>query len=124
MDGTSKKIPRELVTQKCTHGDFYNKYESQFDYLTLSTLECMQNKDISVQGTYADQIFSYFEFTVKSINKSKELIDEIEQFLLHSDCKLRFVYTDIIIDLDNYENPVAQYLNEIFIQLNPSLFII
>ena len=123
LDGTSKKIPRELVTQKCTRGDFYNKYESQFDYLTLSTLECVQNKDISVQGTYADQIFSYFEFTVKSINKSKELIDEIEQFLLHSDCKLRFVYTDIIIDLDNYENPVAQYLNEIFIQLNPSLFI-
>ena len=123
LDGTFHKEGRKLITNKCTHEDFYNKYESQFDYLSLSSLECMQNKDISVQGTYADQIFSYFEITVKSMNSSRELTDEIETFLLHNDCKLRFVYTDIIIDLDNYENPAAQYLNEIFIQLNPSLFI-
>ena len=30
---------------------------------------------------------------------------------------------DIIIDLDNYKEPIKQYLNEIFIQLNPTLFI-
>ena len=30
---------------------------------------------------------------------------------------------DIIIDLNNYKEPIAQYLNEIFIQLNPTLFI-
>ena len=123
MDGTFYKDPRELQTNKCTYADFYNKYNSQFDYLSLSKLECMQNKDITVQGIYADQIFSYFEFTVLSKNNSKELTDEIERFLLHNDCKLRFVYTDIIIDLDNYENPVDQYLNEMFIQLNPTLFI-
>ena len=123
MDGTFYKDPRELQTNKCTYADFYNKYNSQFDYLSLSKLECMQNKDITVQGIYADQIFSYFEFTVLSKNDSKELTDEIERFLLHNDCKLRFVYTDIIIDLDNYENPVDQYLNEMFIQLNPTLFI-
>ena len=56
-------------------------------------------------------------------NDSKELTDEITRFLFHNDCKFQFVYTDIIIDLDNYKNPVTQYLNEIFIQLNPSLFI-
>ena len=61
MDGTFYKDPRELQTNKCTYADFYNKYNSQFDYLSLSKLECMQNKDITVQGIYADQIFSYFE---------------------------------------------------------------
>ena len=123
MNGSFHKDPRELKTNKCTYEDFYNKYDSQFDYLTLSNLECMENKDISVQGIYADQIFSYFEFTVLSKNDSKELIDEIETFLLNNDCKLSFVYTDIIIDLDNYEKPIDQYLNEMFIQLNPTLFI-
>ena len=123
LDGSYKKDPRNLVTKKCTYNDFYNKYNSQFDYLGLSNFECMQDKDMSVQGIYADQIFSYFEITAKSINASKELTDEIERFLLQNDCKFTFVYTDIIIDLDNYKNPTAQYLNEIFVQLNPTLFI-
>ena len=123
LDGSYKKEPRNLVTKKCTYNDFYNKYNSQFDYLGLSNFECMQDKDMSVQGIYADQIFSYFEITAKSINASKELTDEIERFLLQNDCKFTFVYTDIIIDLDNYKNPTAQYLNEIFVQLNPTLFI-
>ena len=125
LDGTFNKQPRKLTTNKCTRADFYNKYESQFDYLTLSNFECLQksDRDFSIQGIFADQIFSYFEVTVKSINDSKELTEEVERFLLHNDCKLKFVYTDIIIDLDNYEDPETQYLNEIFVQLNPTLFI-
>ena len=125
LDGTFNKQPRKLTTNKCTRADFYNKYESQFDYLTLSNFECLQksDRDFSIQGIFADQIFSYFEVTVKSLNDSKELTEEVERFLLHNDCKLKFVYTDIIIDLDNYEDPETQYLNEIFVQLNPTLFI-
>ena len=36
---------------------------------------------------------------------------------------MEFYYTDIIIDLNNYEEPIKQYLNEAFIQLNPTLHI-
>ena len=93
------------------------------DYLNARTFECVGNKEDSIQGIYADQVFSYFEFSVLAKNKSADLIYEIERFLFQNDCKLQFVYTDIIIDLDSYENPIAQYLNEIFIQLNPTLFI-
>ena len=123
LNGSFYKMPKELQIEKCTYSDFYNKYNDQFDYLSLSNLECMQNKNITVQGIYADQIFSYFEFSVKAKNDSKELTEEIERFLLYNDCKLRFVYTDIIIDLDDYKTPVTQYLNEMFVQLNPTLFI-
>ena len=123
MDGTYYKDGRTLETHKCTYDDFYNKYDAQFDYLGISDIDCMADKTVSVQGIYADQIFSYFEFTVIAKNGSKELKDEIERFLFENDCKFRFIYTDIIIDLDNYENPITQYLNEIFIQLNPTLFI-
>ena len=122
-DGTYKKDATPLVTHKCQYDDFYNKYDKQMDYLNVRTFECVANKEDSIQGIFADQVFSYFEFSVVAKNKSKELLNEIERFLWYNDCKLQFVYTDIIIDLDNYENPETQYLNEIFIQLNPILFI-
>ena len=122
-DGTYKKDATPLTTHKCTYGDFYNKYDKQMDYLNVGTFECVADKSVSIQGIYADRVFSYFEFSVVAKNESKELTEEIERFLFMNDCKLQFVYTDTIIDLDNYEQPETQYLNEIFIQLNPTLFI-
>ena len=93
------------------------------DYLGAQNFYCVENKDKSIQGIFSDQIFSYFDFSVVAKNTTEEFTKEIERFLFENDCKLQFVYTDIIIDLDNYKNPVTQYLNEIFIQLNPTLFI-
>ena len=122
-DGTYKKDPKTLTTHKCTYDDFYNAFDKQIDYLNVQKFECVANKEDSIQGIYADQVFSYFEFSVVAKNQSQSLINEIERFLFHNDCKLQFVYTDIIIDLDNYKEPLTQYLNEIFIQLNPVLFI-
>ena len=122
-DGSYKKFPKDVITHKCTYDDFYNKYNGEFDYLGLSDYECIDDKDDSIQGIYADEIFSYFEFSVSAKNKSAELLDEIENYLMYNDCKLNFAYTDIIIDLDNYKSPITQYINQVFIQLNPSLFI-
>ena len=122
-DGTYHKDATQLVTHKCTYDDFYNKFDKQMDYLNVGKFECVADKTVSIQGIYADQVFSYFEFSVIAKNGSQELTEEIERFLFNNDCKLQFVYTDIIIDLDNYEKPETQYLNEIFIQLNPTLFI-
>ena len=122
-DGTYKKNPKYFDVHKCTYADFYNKYDAQFDYLNLDVFDCVVDKVDTIQGIFSDQIFSYYEYSVVAKNQSKELTNEIERFLKENDCKLQFVYTDIIIDLDNYEEPFAQYLNEIFIQLNPTLFI-
>ena len=106
-----------------SYDDFYNKYDAQFDYLSLQTYYCVGNKEFTIQGIYADQVFSYFEFSVVAKEDTKPWTDEVLRFLFHNDCKLQIAFTDIIIDLDNYENPITQYLNTIFIQLNPSLFI-
>ena len=120
-DGTYEKIPKILATHKCTYEDFYNKYDSQVDYLGLSKYECLEQKGDTVQGIYADQIFSYFEFTVSAKNDS--VLGEIDRFLYENDCKFQIVYTDVIIDIDNYEKPMTQFLDSMFIQLNPTLFI-
>ena len=122
-DGSYKKFPKGIITHKCTYNDFYNKYNKEFDFLGLSDFECVDDKQDSIQGIYSNEIFSYFEFSLLAKNKSDELQDEIENFLFNNDCKLNFAYTDIIIDLDNYESPITEYLNQLFIQLNPALFI-
>ena len=122
-DGNYVKNPKDTNIHLCTYDDFYNKYDAQFDYLSLQTYYCVGNKEFTIQGIYADQVFSYFEFSVVAKDTTKAWTDEVLRFLFHNDCKLQIAFTDIIIDLDNYENPITQYLNTIFIQLNPSLFI-
>ena len=124
MDGSYNKDPYNLETHSCTYEDFFNKYDKQFDYLGLQNFECITNQNYLIQGIYSDQLFSYFEISVLAKKTSEELINEIERFLFENDCKLHMAFIDMIIDLDNYENPMTQYLNdEIFIQLNPTLFI-
>ena len=122
-DSSYVKYPTQLNLHKCTYEDFYNKFDKQIDYLGATQFECVENKENTIQGIFSDEVFSYFEFSVAAKNKSQELTNEVIRFLFENDCKMQFVYTDIIIDLDNYKNPVTQYLNEIFIQLNPTLFI-
>ena len=124
-EGKYSKYRQDLTTHKCTYADFYNKFDEQFDYLDGSKFECLpeDKRNTLIQGIYSDRIFTYFEFSVMAKNKSKELTQEIERFLFNNDCRVQMIYTDIIIDLDNYKNPISQYLNEIFIQLNPVLFI-
>ena len=123
MDGSYHKEPKNLETHLCTYEDFNNSFDSQFDYLGLGSQICIGNKDYSIQGIYADKVFSYFEISAVAKDKEEDTIKEVERFIFENDCKVRFIYTDIIIDLDNYKDPLAEYLNEIFIQLDPTLFI-
>ena len=57
----TKKSRKNIETHSCTYEDFYNKYDAQFDYLNVDTYRCVGNKEDTIQGIYADHIFSYFE---------------------------------------------------------------
>ena len=123
FDGTFNYDRKVLKTHRCTYEDFYNKYNDQYDYLGLQNYECIDDNNYSIEGVYADQIFSYFDFSAMAINNSTRILDELDRFLFENDCKFNLVYTDIIIKLDDYEKPVTQFLNNIFIQLNPILLV-
>ena len=81
-NGTYQKYPQELKTHKCHYEDFYNKYNSQMDYLGLSKFECLDKREGTIQGIYADQIFSYFEFTVQSKNDLE--LNKLDRFLFEN----------------------------------------
>ena len=122
-DGSFDKKGTDLETHTCNYADFYNQFDKQVDYLGLSSrFKCLGEKKDTVQGFFADQIFSYFEFTLSAKNDS--ILNTTEQFLFNNDCKFNIIFTDIIIDLDDYKTPITQFLNDdLFIQLNPTLFI-
>ena len=123
MDGTYHKDKYPQTTHNCVYEDFYNNYNSSFDYLNLKNYQCLENNKHIIEGIYADKIFSYYEFSVAAINDTDETFNNIDEYLFENDCKLQLVFTDITIDLSNYKEPIKPFLNSFFIQLNPTLFI-
>ena len=123
MDGTYHKDKYPQTTHNCEYEDFYNNYNSSFDYLNLKNYQCLDNNKHIIEGIYADKVFSYYEFSVEAINDSDETFNNIYEYLFENDCKLQLVFTDITIDLSNYKEPIKPFLNSFFIQLNPTLFI-
>ena len=122
-EGRKNKAKNILSSHPCTYADFYNNYNDSFDFAGLNQFECLDKKDNSLQGIYTDEVFSYYEFSVVSKNDSVELFQRIDRYLTEQDCRLELYYTDVTIDLDNYKEPIKPYINSVFIQLNPALFL-
>ena len=119
MDGKYDKKKTPLSTHLCTYNDFYNNYDTSFDYLGMKNYLCLDNNDHKIEGIYSNQLFSYYEFSLTS----KGHTSYAEKYLKVNDCKLQMFYTDITIDLNNYKEPIKPFLNSFFVQLNPTLYI-
>ena len=122
-EGKKNKAKNSLSFHPCTYADFYNDFNDSFDFAGLNEFECLDKKNNSLQGIYANKVFSYYEFSVVSKNDSVELFQKIERYLTEQDCKLEIFYTDVTIDFDSYKEPIKPFINSVFIQLNPTLFL-
>ena len=112
-----------LSSHKCKYEDFYNEFNDSFDIVNMQNLECLDQNDHTIQGIYNDELFSYYEFSVISNNDTVEHFQNIDLYLRESDCKFQLFYTDITIDFNDYEEPIKPYINSLFVQLNPTLFL-
>ena len=121
--GKRSKDIKQVSTHPCTYQDFYNKFNESFDYLALNNYQCFDKNDRILQGIFTDRVFTYFQFTVISKNDSADHLRKIDDYLLKNDCKLDFYYTDNNFDLDNFSNPLKPYINNLFLQLSPILFL-
>lgn len=122
-DGTFDKAKESLTSHSCGNADFYNKYNKSVEYLNLPKYQCLDDTNRVIEGIYSDQVFSYYEFSASALTGTEENFQQIDKFLLYNDCKLQLYYTDITFDLVNYEEPIKDYLNSLFIQIDPTLFI-
>ena len=123
-NGIKNKTRITLSSHPCNISDFYNYYDdNSFDRVNISQYLCLDKTDDIIGGIYTDELFRYYEFTVSSKEDSESHYNKLDSFLTISDCKLELYYTDIIIDLDNYEEPIKSFFNQIFVQINPTLFL-
>ena len=56
-----------------------------------------------------------------SKNNRGDIFNKINNLLLNNESKLQLYYTDISLDLTDYNNPINNYLNSLFLEPNPTL---
>ena len=123
QNGIKNKDKQVLTSHSCNYEDFYNQFNDAIDFMSLDQFECLDKKDNPLQGLYTDEVFTYYEFSVLAKNDSVDLLRKIDEYLTEQDCKLELYYIDVTIDFDDYEKPIKPYINSVFIQLNPELFL-
>ena len=122
-DGNKIKTYDILSTHPCNYSDFYNNYNDSVDLLGMDTYHCLDKTDDVIEGIYTDEVFSYYMFSVTAKNDSESNFNKIDNYLKENDFKLSIYYTDSTIDIDNYEEPTHSFLNQIFLQMNPTLYL-
>ena len=123
QEGNINKNIKILSTHPCNYSDFYNFYNFSLDLINIEKYQCLDETDNTIEGIWNNEHFSYYRFTVYSKGNSINHYKNIDDYLRINDCKLQLFYIDISIDLDDYNQPVKPYLNSIFLQLNPTLYI-
>ena len=120
-DNDYKRTISTLGSHSCTKNDFYNEFNETFDGSAIYKYQCLDDPSITIEGIWMSEIFSYFQFEVNAKNKSRDLLDKIDNYLIENDCKLQIYFADNTIDIDDYKNPIKSYLEANFIQINPNL---
>ena len=122
-EGKTVKTGKQIPTHPCNYSDFYNNYNESLDLINIQNYQCLDDIDNTIEGIYTDETFTYYRFTVSTKKDSSEHFNKIDRYLTRNDCKLQLYYTDITIDFNDYKEPIKPYLNALFIQMNPTLFI-
>ena len=110
----------DINTHNCTLEDFNNEHDDYFDALNLSNYKCLDNSDFTIEGSYLNEQFSYYEF---NLNLNLNLV-EMNNFLEKNECRLQILYTDISINLNDYKQPIKSFLSSMYINLSPSTLIV
>ena len=122
-DNDYKRTITQLGSHFCTKEDFYNQFNETFEGSKIYNYHCLDDPSITIEGIWTSEIFSYLQIEVNAINKSQELLDKIDNYLLENDCKLQIFYSDNTVDIADYKDPIKSYVEASFIQLNPTLSI-
>ena len=126
-NGNRNKSIVEIKTHPCNHSDFHNEHNKSFDLLNIDKLQCLDKKedknDTKLEGIYTDEKFTYYEFSLMAKENTAENYKKIDDYLIENDCKLQFYYTDLTLNMSNYKEPIKSYINSLFLQINPTLFL-
>ena len=109
----------------CKPQDFMNELKDSFNNLKLKNYFCLNKEEIKkyiLKGIFSDKHFEYYSITLSSKNDSEILLENINSFLLQSDCKMQYFYTDVILDIDDFSTTITYFMDSLFLQINPHIF--
>ena len=110
----------------CKPEDFRTELYDYYVDLGLNNYYCLNKDQIlhyTIQGIFTDDNFEYFYIGVSSKNNSEEHYEKISSLMMQNDCKLQYYYTDTILDIDDFKNPITYFIDSMFLQLNPQLYL-
>ena len=118
--------PRKTINiNHCELSDFHNLHDKYLNKVNIEDYYCISHEDLSnnsPEGIWTGTNFSYYMISLESKYLNNETHNQlINDYLVVSDCKLQFYYSDITIDVDDYRNPISSVLNSMFLQLDPTI---
>ena len=122
--GIESKKKTKIESDFCNNSNFYNKFNDSMDSIDLYSYYCPLNLSyINLEGQYSDEHFRYLEFSLKAKNTCPNDFDKYYYLLTNYDCKLVIYFIDNAINIYNYHNPVDQYIDIIFLQIDPTMYL-
>lgn len=122
----NKKVKnrKNFELKKCDYSSFYNEYNETMDQFGFSNFYCpLIYLNDSIHGIYGDDLFEYYEFTVKSTAQSNEDEEKLLNLLTQQECLLKAYFIDVAIDVNDFKNPTRFFLNSKFVALKPGGFV-
>ena len=118
--------PRKTINiNHCELSDFHNLHDKYLNKVNIEDYYCISHEDLSnnsPEGIWTGTNFSYYMISLESKYLNNETHNKlINDYLVVSDCKLQFYYSDLTIDVDDYRNPISSVLNSMFLQLDPTI---
>ena len=122
-NNTSKKNDTyDISFRTCDDTHFYNNREiiKSFNEQKTGDVKCIDNLDLVIKNRHQDKHNNFTYFRI-DLNAKIDNISFIKEYLLDFDCKIQLYYTDVKIEVNDYNDPVKPFLNEVFLQLNPNM---
>jgi len=118
--------PKKTINiNHCELSDFHNLHDKYLNKVNIEDYYCISHEDLSnnyPEGIWTGTNFSYYMISLESKYLNNETHNQlINDYLVISDCKLQFYYSDLTIDVDDYRNPISSVLNSMFLQLDPTI---
>ena len=118
-DGITQKDTKQISYSYCKKSDFYNKFNQTYIDNSLNLLYCPSDLNNIITGTFTENIFSYYNINFSFNCNNEDCFEEITNLLHYDECQVILFYIDTFVNINDYKNPIKQFLSEQFLILKP-----
>jgi hypothetical protein len=114
INGTIYKTKTLLPLVPCKSEMFFNLVNTSYNTLGINNYFCPNISNVTVRGLFTEDIFTYFEFVTSVKKEFNNNTDEVKKLLMDYEIKANFFYIDTSVTVNNYNEPIQNYLNNKF----------